>query len=189
MQHIGAQVRKLLRRRHGIDRGIPVVLSTEKPRCKLVDMTGGGNLADFQARVTACFALCPREIPSRNWSGWLHKAAATLPTPQYLASKSVRDVADSYLNQPMRTARHDPSSTLCRVSPLSGVPVVGHRLTSVMAVAAPAQIVPNFRVRTIPVLGTTPAFFGIAAAAHILCHLAEQVSLALQNRSRPPIVL
>ncbi len=46
-----AQVRKLLRRRHGIDRGIPVVLSTEKPRCKLVDMTGGGNLADFQARV------------------------------------------------------------------------------------------------------------------------------------------
>jgi hypothetical protein len=31
-------------------------------------------------------------------------------------------------------------------------------------------------VRTIPVLGTTPAFFGIAAAAHILCHLAEQVS-------------
>ena len=42
------QVRKLLRRRHGIDRGISVVLSTEKPRCKLVDMTGGGNLSDFQ---------------------------------------------------------------------------------------------------------------------------------------------
>ena len=34
---------------------------------------------------------------------------------------------------------------------------------------------PNFRVRSIPVLGTTPAFFGIAAAAHILCHLAKQV--------------
>ena len=34
------------------------------------------------------------------------------------------------------------------------------------------QIVPNFRVRTIPVLGTTPAIFGLAAAAHILCQLA-----------------
>ena len=34
------------------------------------------------------------------------------------------------------------------------------------------QIVPGFRVRTIPVLGTTPAVFGMAAAAHILCALA-----------------
>jgi hypothetical protein len=32
--------------------------------------------------------------------------------------------------------------------------------------------VPGFRVRTIPVLGTTPAAFGMAAAAHILCALA-----------------
>lgn len=36
------------------------------------------------------------------------------------------------------------------------------------------QVVPNFRVRTIPVLGTTPALFGQAAAAHILCQLACQ---------------
>ncbi|GAB4818660.1 hypothetical protein N2152v2_005706 [Parachlorella kessleri] len=35
------------------------------------------------------------------------------------------------------------------------------------------QIVPNFRVRTIPVLGTTPAIFGLAAAAYILCQLAD----------------
>lgn len=35
-----------------------------------------------------------------------------------------------------------------------------------------SQIVPNFRVRTIPVLGTAPAIFGMAAAAHILCELA-----------------
>ena len=35
-----------------------------------------------------------------------------------------------------------------------------------------AQVVPGFRVRTIPVLGTTPAVFGMAAAAHILCALA-----------------
>jgi len=34
------------------------------------------------------------------------------------------------------------------------------------------QVVPNFRVRTIPVLGTTPAIFGLAAASHILCHIA-----------------
>lgn len=36
------------------------------------------------------------------------------------------------------------------------------------------QIVPNFRIRTIPVLGTTPAIFGLAAASHILCQLAGQ---------------
>lgn len=34
------------------------------------------------------------------------------------------------------------------------------------------QIVPNFRVRTIPVLGTAPAIFGMAAASFVLCHLA-----------------
>ncbi|GLI59189.1 hypothetical protein VaNZ11_001023 [Volvox africanus] len=34
------------------------------------------------------------------------------------------------------------------------------------------QIVPNFRVRTIPVLGTTPAIFGMAAASFVLCSLA-----------------
>jgi hypothetical protein len=33
---------------------------------------------------------------------------------------------------------------------------------------------PNFRIRTIPVLGTTPALFGMAAAAHVLCALAGQ---------------
>jgi tRNA A37 threonylcarbamoyladenosine dehydratase len=35
------------------------------------------------------------------------------------------------------------------------------------------QIVPGFRVMTIPVLGTTPAVFGMAAAAHVLCDLAD----------------
>eukprot|EP00882_Tetradesmus_deserticola_P009413 GHRQ01009936.1.p4 GENE.GHRQ01009936.1~~GHRQ01009936.1.p4 ORF type:complete len:152 (-),score=43.28 GHRQ01009936.1:1480-1935(-) len=35
-----------------------------------------------------------------------------------------------------------------------------------------AQVVPNFRVRTIPVLGTAPAIFGMAAASYILCQLA-----------------
>ena len=36
------------------------------------------------------------------------------------------------------------------------------------------QIVPGFRVGIVPVLGTMPAIFGMAAASHILCHLAEQ---------------
>lgn len=35
------------------------------------------------------------------------------------------------------------------------------------------QVVPGFRVMTIPVLGTTPAVFGMAAAAHVLCDLAD----------------
>lgn len=39
---------------------------------------------------------------------------------------------------------------------------------------APLQVVPNFRVGTIPVLGTTPAIFGLACAAYILCQLAGQ---------------
>eukprot|EP00873_Tetraselmis_striata_P028405 jgi/Tetstr1/448669/TSEL_035911.t3 len=34
------------------------------------------------------------------------------------------------------------------------------------------QVVPNFRVRTIPVLGTLPAMFGMAAATSIICTLA-----------------
>ncbi|GLC37284.1 hypothetical protein PLESTB_001140300 [Pleodorina starrii] len=76
-------LRTRLRKQHGVSGGIPVLLSTEKPRCKLV------SLADMEAG-----------------------------------------------------------------NPLD------------------YQIVPNFRVRTIPVLGTTPAIFGMAAAGYILCALA-----------------
>jgi hypothetical protein len=36
------------------------------------------------------------------------------------------------------------------------------------------QVVPNFRVRTIPVLGPIPAVFGMAAAAYVLTELAQQ---------------
>ncbi len=35
------------------------------------------------------------------------------------------------------------------------------------------QVIPNFRIRTIPVLGTTPAMFGMAAAAHVICSIAQ----------------
>jgi hypothetical protein len=38
----------------------------------------------------------------------------------------------------------------------------------------PPQVIPNFRIRTIPVLGTTPAIFGLAAAAHVVTQLAQQ---------------
>ena len=34
------------------------------------------------------------------------------------------------------------------------------------------QVIPNFRVRTIPVLGCVPAIFGMALASHVLTHLA-----------------
>ena len=43
----------------------------------------------------------------------------------------------------------------------------------VSCAAGSLQIVPNFRVRTIPVLGTTPSDFGMAAAGWILCQLAD----------------
>ncbi|MEW5301438.1 MAG: hypothetical protein WDW36_004298 [Sanguina aurantia] len=79
-------LRSRLRREHNIVGGIPVLLSTETQRCKLVDLTG--------------------------------------------------------------TDREEPTQLL------------------------DYQIVPHFRVRSIPVLGTTPAIFGMAAAAHILCGLA-----------------
>ena len=39
---------------------------------------------------------------------------------------------------------------------------------------ADLQLLPGFRVRTIPVLGTTPALFGCAAAAWVVCTLAKQ---------------
>ena len=36
------------------------------------------------------------------------------------------------------------------------------------------QIIPNFRIRTVPVLGTTPAIFGMTAASWVLCNLAQK---------------
>ena len=36
------------------------------------------------------------------------------------------------------------------------------------------QIVPGFRVGIVPVLGTMPSIFGMAAASQILCQLAGQ---------------
>jgi hypothetical protein len=36
------------------------------------------------------------------------------------------------------------------------------------------QVVPNFRIRTIPVFGALPAIFGMACAAHVVTSLAGQ---------------
>ena len=49
---------------------------------------------------------------------------------------------------------------------------------------ADLQLLPGFRVRTIPVLGTTPALFGCAAAAWAVCTLAGQ-----PFHSAPPVAL
>ena len=36
------------------------------------------------------------------------------------------------------------------------------------------QVLPNFRIRTIPVFGALPAIFGMACAAHVVTQLAGQ---------------
>ena len=48
---LARSVRHRLRREHGIEAGVPVLLSTEKPRCALVPAEGG-NLLDYQASVS-----------------------------------------------------------------------------------------------------------------------------------------
>ena len=83
---LARSVRTRLKRTYNISTGISVLLSTERPRCGLVDSTGSDDVSDLL---------------------------------QY-------------------------------------------------------QIIPNFRIRTIPVLGTTPAIFGMAAAGYVLCELAGQ---------------
>jgi hypothetical protein len=55
-----------LRKEHDIRTGIPVLLSTEKPRCKLVaseEMMAADNLLDYQVRG------------GRRGSGWRHHSA------------------------------------------------------------------------------------------------------------------
>lgn len=93
-------VRHRLRREHGIASGVPVLLSTEKPRCKLVPAGEGDGIA----------------APGDGGG----------PAPDADTAARMMDY----------------------------------------------QIVPNFRIRTIPVLGTTPAIFGMAAAGFMLCELA-----------------
>ena len=81
---LARSVRARLRKLHGITTGIPVLMSTERPRCGLVDPMESGEAVEELL--------------------------------QY-------------------------------------------------------QVVPNFRIRTIPVLGTTPSAFGMAAAGFVLCEV------------------
>ena len=57
-------VRHRLRRAHGIGSGVPVLLSTEKPRCGLVPAEGA-NLADYQA----CSAVHSSRVAKSRCAG------------------------------------------------------------------------------------------------------------------------
>eukprot|EP00887_Chlorella_sp_A99_P001035 scaffold14.g1035.t1 len=82
----------------------------------------------------------------------------------------IADIAESAVDPLARAVRH----RLRRDHGVeSGVPVVlSTERPRCGLIYAGEEVVPNFRVRTIPVLGTTPAIFGLAAAAHVLCALA-----------------
>ena len=112
-----------------------MLLSLEKPLCKLVSMIDidGGNVnpLDYQVR---------EEGGDKGGRGKGRNAARGAPGRVGRASVNLKAGSDQCL-----IARPPPH---------------------------PAQIVPNFRVRSIPVLGTTPALFGMAAASYVLCHLA-----------------
>jgi hypothetical protein len=150
---------------------VTVLLSTEKPRCKLVDLEEGQHPADYQvgsggggggaggvcagvgvlwvllvAVCVCCWGtdLCMRRLQHTPCLGPGAAAQCGPPPPQ--------------LQQPLCPC---PCTLLL---PLLK-PASPHRLH---------QVVPNFRVRTIPVLGTAPAIFGMAAAGYILCQLAQQ---------------
>lgn len=52
-------VRRGLRKRHGIADGIPVVLSTERPRCHLLPVEElGGNPLDYQVQQALLHSAC-----------------------------------------------------------------------------------------------------------------------------------
>ena len=57
-------------------------------------------------------------------------------------------------------------------SQVAGHPSAVHESTNPLHGCSKVQTIPNFRIRTIPVLGTLPAIFGMAAASWILCQLA-----------------
>jgi molybdopterin/thiamine biosynthesis adenylyltransferase len=104
----------------------------------------------------------------------------------------VTDVADCVRDPLARAVRH----RLRRAHGITGgVPVLFSTEPPRCGLVAPdtaggtlttadMQLLPGFRVRTIPVLGTTPALFGCAAAAWTVCTLAGQ-----PFHSAPPVAL
>lgn len=74
-----------LRREFNIPGGIPVLLSTEKPRCQLVSMVDmeGGNPLDYQVGGV----LCGGNRANLSWLG------LTLPLPQVRAANAAKTAA------------------------------------------------------------------------------------------------
>lgn len=159
-------VRHRLRVRHGVRSGVQVLLSTERPRCGLVttaEQAAAADMRDYQV-CAGSMCLCP----------WLRRARAS----QRKASSTGSDgaaLADAQLALRCAAAmkrfvhllRRAPRRKSCSCNPCYACSPRArvHR-------ARVVQTIPNFRIRAIPVLGTAPAVFGMAAAAHILCHLA-----------------
>ena len=130
-----------LRREHGIEAGVPIILSTERPRCGLVyGGEEGTSPLDYQVGREDGTLGCAGLPWAAVWA-----SLRAWPGPAYLPSHPL----------PISPA------WICRPNP------VVHTLC-----ACSTQVLPNFRIRTIPVLGTTPAIFGLAAASWILCQLA-----------------
>ena len=135
----------------------------QKPAC-VIDAID--NIDTKVALLAACHR---RGIPVLCCAGAGAKAD---PTRLHIAS-----LADSVRDPLARAVRH-------RLRRLHGrgvdVPVLFSSETPRCGLVpaegdtAELQLLPGFRVRTIPVLGTTPAIFGCAAAAWALCTLAGQ---------------
>lgn len=126
------------------------------------------NIATKVALLAACHH---RKIPVLCVAGAGAKADPT--------RLKILDVSESVIDPLARSVRHrlrrdyDITSNipvlLSTEKPRCGLTFCGQQGTDPLDY----QIVPGFRVRTIPVLGTTPAFFGMAAAAYVICHLAK----------------
>jgi tRNA A37 threonylcarbamoyladenosine dehydratase len=162
-------VRKRLRRAHGFGEGVTLLLSTEAPRCALVaaceEEEGGGGAAGAaavsEAQAAAALARAAAEAARASAAAEVAAVAggggaARPPTPAD-ASVAVEEEAEEGGGLEADKA---------------AIAATANKTTTTTNPLADYQLVPNFRVRIIPVLGTTPAVFGQAAAAHVLCRLA-----------------
>jgi tRNA A37 threonylcarbamoyladenosine dehydratase len=142
-------VRKRLRRAHGFGEGVTVLLSTEAPRCALVapcEAEGEGGGAEGAAALARAAAEAARASAAAERRGGGGASASSPPSEPADAAVAV--------------ASPPPSSPPAAAKAAATNPLADY------------QLIPNFRVRIVPVLGTTPAVFGQAAAAHVLCRLA-----------------
>lgn len=179
-------VRVRLRRDHNISAGLPVVLSTERPRCALVPAgNAGDNPLDYQVQ----------NVTLRHpWRHYSRAALFNTHLPTYDSDQLMQQVVmkPGWFLGRGRGGRLSASLPMCGMgcvpirkrswisreaffrlcNKLRRLPVISKRMIDADAAVVCSQIVPNFRVRTIPVLGTLPAMFGLAAASYVLCALA-----------------